>query len=60
VVDGWANYKIHLEISWHFVVSMNLCRAIDVHLSLLTCAVDGDPLLRMVVQVWQLHRVDLQ
>jgi hypothetical protein len=35
VVDGWANYKIHLEISWHFVVSMNLHRAIGVRLSLL-------------------------
>jgi len=60
VVGGWANYKIHLEISWHFVVSINLRRAIGVHLSLLTCAVDGDPLLGVVVQVWQLHRVDSQ
>jgi len=39
---------------------MNLRRAIGVHLSLLTCAVDGDPLLGVVVQVWQLHRVDFQ
>ena len=60
MVGGWANYKIHFEISWHFVVSMNLCRAIGVHLTLLTCVVDGDPLLGVVVQVWQLHRVDFQ
>ena len=50
MVGGWANYKSYFEISWHFVVSMNLRRAIGVHLSLLTCAVDGDPLLDVVVQ----------
>jgi len=45
VVGGWANYEIHLEISWYFAVSMHLRRAIGVGLPLLTCVVHGDPLL---------------
>lgn len=49
MVGGWANYEIHLEISWHFVVSIHLRRAIGVDLSLLTCAVHGDLLLGVLV-----------
>jgi len=53
VVDGWANYEIHLEISWHFVASMHMCRAIGVSLPLLSCVLHGDPLLGVVVQPYK-------